>query len=79
MTLYRRKALVEELDGLGLVVVGEEIEDFWGDLGRRWRVGFESVGEGSGLAGIVSLDGCVEGDVAVFLLGSEELGEVLAD
>ena len=47
---------------------------------RRWRVGFESVGESSGLVGIVCLDGCVKGDaMAVFLLGSEELGEVLAD
>ena len=39
-------ALVEELGGLGLVVFGEEVEDFWGDLGWRWRFGFESVGEG---------------------------------
>ena len=48
-----------------MVVAGEEVEDFWGDLRRRWRVGFESVGEGSGLVGIgiVSLEGCVEGEV----------------
>ena len=46
---------------------------------RRWRVGFESVSEGSWLVGIVSLEGCVEGDVEGSLLGSEELGEVLAD
>ena len=47
-----------------------------------WRVGFESVGEGSRLAGIgiVCLDGCVEGEaMAVFLVVAEELGEVLAD
>ena len=67
---------------MDLVVVGEEIEDFWEDLGRRWRVGFESVGEGSGLAGIgiVCLEGCVEGEaMAVFLVVAEDLGEVLAD
>ena len=66
---------------MGLVVAGEEVEDFWRDLGRRWRVGFESVDEGSMLAGIgiVCLEGCVEGDVAVFLLVAEEVGEVLAD
>ena len=38
--------MVEELGGLGLVVVGEAVKDFWGEFRRRWRVGFESVGEG---------------------------------
>ena len=49
---FEGKSLVEELSGLVLVIVGEEVEDFWGDFGRRWQVGFERIVEGSRLVGI---------------------------